>query len=290
MSLDTEARALLTQADRLARLQESLASSFARELATVLKQLERQIRVWALQHDATGNIAAARAATLRAELRDLLQAAGFRTLIDDASAAATERVLATLESGRDVTRVSRFATRDLARVEALRSAFLEAVVPQDEEMLIPLWRTVVQAIYAGRGRKDLIADLVDAMDRTEGEIATLYDTAVSVFTRQVQAIHAPEGSDALFLYAGPADVRLRPFCRERVGKVYSRREIDGWDNGQLPNPFVTLGGYNCRHALMAVPNDSSLAALHGSDQRVPAVTGDLKFAEAAKASNRRRAA
>lgn len=54
-----------------------------------------------------------------------------------------------------------------------------------------------------------------------------------------------------FRYAG-ASHRARPFCRERIGKVYSIEEIRAMDNGQgLPVEFF-CGGYNCRHRWVAV--------------------------------------
>lgn len=273
--LDAAAARLLSQADRLVRLQDTLSRSFARELAATLRDLERQIRVWALQQDATGQISAARAAVLRDNLRTLLRGAGYDRLIDDASAAATDRVLATL-TGRDVAAVQAFVTRDFTRIEALRTGFLRAVVPSEDEILAPLWRTVVYSLYSGRSRKALIDDLAAVIDKTEAQTATLYDTAVSAFTRQVQLLQTDDSPDALILYAGPADVRLRPFCRERVGKVFTRREMRAWDNGQLPNAEITLGGYNCRHVAMAVPAESPLAALYGTGERVPSVADALK--------------
>jgi len=44
----------------------------------------------------------------------------------------------------------------------------------------------------------------------------------------------------------------RPFCRERVGKVYSIEEIRAMDNGQGLAVEYFCGGWNCRHRWVAV--------------------------------------
>jgi len=43
----------------------------------------------------------------------------------------------------------------------------------------------------------------------------------------------------------------RPFCRERVGKVYSIEEIRAMDNGQGLAVEYFCGGWNCRHRWVA---------------------------------------
>jgi hypothetical protein len=80
----------------------------------------------------------------------------------------------------------------------------------------------------------------------------------------------------VFAYMGPADVKLRPFCRERVGKVFTREQIEAMDNGQMPNVFLSGGGYNCRHTFIAVSKVSTLRVLVGTDQRVPEIDAALQ--------------
>ena len=47
----------------------------------------------------------------------------------------------------------------------------------------------------------------------------------------------------------------RQFCKDRVGKVFTRSEIEGWKKlewqGKNDNydPFIDVGGYNCTHTL-----------------------------------------
>ncbi len=53
----------------------------------------------------------------------------------------------------------------------------------------------------------------------------------------------------------------RKFCRDRVGKVFSRKEIEGWRkldwDGKNENydPLTDVGGYNCTHTLDWITDD-----------------------------------
>ena len=64
------------------------------------------------------------------------------------------------------------------------------------------------------------------------------------------------GSDK-FRYSGSLIKDSRPFCQERAGKVYTKEEIEAWRDKSWAgkkegDPFVVLGGYNCRHFLVPV--------------------------------------
>lgn len=116
-----------------------------------------------------------------------------------------------------------------------------------------------------------VGGLVDELTDTVGEeIATLPSqlrtaaaTAIMMYYRTVaeQNYAAIEKQEELrFKYAGPpsGDPKIRPFCQGLMsqvegGRSWTRPEIDNMDNGQLPNVFVTCGGYNCRHQFVVLP-------------------------------------
>ncbi|NDD53810.1 hypothetical protein EBZ39_08010 [bacterium] len=56
------------------------------------------------------------------------------------------------------------------------------------------------------------------------------------------------------LYAGPRDARNRPFCAQRVNKVFPLEVVYNWDNGQGLPAYIYCGGYGCRHQLIPVEN------------------------------------
>ena len=64
------------------------------------------------------------------------------------------------------------------------------------------------------------------------------------------------------VYSGTLKDNSRPFCVERVNKVYSRAEIQGWEKLQFQgkpkigyDPFTDCGGFNCRHHLSFVSDE-----------------------------------
>ena len=153
-----------------------------------------------------------------------------------------------------------------------------------------LWRSLAQWLFTVRAPEAILQDLMDVFEDEIGNLQTLFDTQVSIFGRQVEALAtAGAGADQPFWYVGPVDLKTRPFCLERVGKVYTRDVIEAMDNHQLPNPFITGGGYNCRHSFLAV-QDAELAALANTGQVAPEFVARLAWVDAQKASRRRRAA
>lgn len=64
------------------------------------------------------------------------------------------------------------------------------------------------------------------------------------------------------IYSGTLMLDSRPFCRERVNRVFSREKIESWANLEFAgkpkigyNPLTDCGGYNCRHHLSWISNE-----------------------------------
>lgn len=273
----TEMDVLISEADKLARVADEISARYALELSRVLRDLERSLRELA-QDAATGSRTAlsrgVRAATLRREIQRALKAAGYSDLVNVATSYRLDLLVAQMERIRGAAQLAAFTSSDMVRILALKKLAQADLLNQGASIAHALWRTLVQGIYAQRPVADLVQDLADAVDIEESEARTLYDTAVNVFGRQVEAMKSKP--DDIFVYLGPADVKLRPFCRQHVGKVYTRDEINGMENGQLPNVFLTGGGYNCRHQFHAVSKVSTLRDLVGTGERVPEIEAALQ--------------
>jgi hypothetical protein len=97
-----------------------------------------------------------------------------------------------------------------------------------------------------------IGTVVPAIVRqAQTDIFTFYR---SVADRGYAIVQKSEPQALRYVYAGPpaTDPLIRVFCKRLMAQVvesrtWTRAEIDAMDNGQLPNVFVTCGGYNCRH-------------------------------------------
>jgi hypothetical protein len=272
--------ALLSEAEKLARVTDSLTSRYAFELSRVLRDLERELRRLALdslEGSQTALSRAVRAAKLRRQIQQALDASGYPQLARTATTGTLDRLVAQVEALRGAAKLAAFTTSDLSRILALKELAMIDVLGHGDEIAMAIWRTFAQGLFAARSPNDLLDDLAEAIDVELHEARTLYDTTVSVFGRQVELMKSKP--DDVFVYMGPLDRKTRPFCRERVGKVYTRAEIDAMDNKQLPNTFLTAGGYNCRHQFTAVSKLSTLRGLVGTGQRMPEVEERLREIE-----------
>ena len=111
---------------------------------------------------------------------------------------------------------------------------------------------------------DLIVAITDKLEATVGQATTLADTSLSMFYRTIQdrgyriiERDLPDSVVLKYRYAGPKDAFVRSFCvrclaETLAGKLWTRADIAALDNGQLPNVFLTCGGYNCRHQWLLV--------------------------------------
>ena len=281
----TDSQALLTEAEKLAKVADDVSASYASELGKVLRDLERELRSLAQDAIAGGKTAlsrAIRAAKLRRQIQTALKEAGYESLAERATSVSLDALVAQMEALRGAARLAAFTTPDLTRILALKELAKLDVLQQGQIIAQALWRTLAYGIFSQRPIRDLLDDLADAIDVELHEAGTLYDTTVNVFARQVEAMKSKE--DDVYAYLGPADIKTRPFCHQHLGKVYTKPEIDAMDNHQLPNTFLTGGGYNCRHSWIAVSKMSELRELVGTNQRMSEVAAQLSSVGTRKAA------
>jgi len=75
------------------------------------------------------------------------------------------------------------------------------------------------------------------------------------YDRQISKEYADQLELNYAVYSGTEMKATRPFCSARIGKVFTREEIEGWKALSFQgkpknyNPATDLGGYNCRHSL-----------------------------------------
>jgi hypothetical protein len=109
---------------------------------------------------------------------------------------------------------------------------------------------------AGLPFEQLVSTVADSMGKTLASARTWADTAVSTWYRTASSLQfdeiqkdTPGDKPLKFRYSGPEDLKTRPFCEALLvaDKSYTREQIDAMNNDQLPNVFITCGGYNCRH-------------------------------------------
>jgi hypothetical protein len=102
---------------------------------------------------------------------------------------------------------------------------------------------------------DLSESLAAYLQKSVAGAAGMAETAVATYYRMIadrgyQLIQEDLPQSVLrYRFYGPYDRLTRPFCKHLLqgGKSYTREQIDGMDNGQIPNVFITGGGFRCRH-------------------------------------------
>lgn len=265
---------LIRLADRIAKKADEASATFARGLTLVVRNTERQLAKVikdASEGASTAILKGRNASRTKIEIRNALEQAGYDGLIEDATGVPLDQmakaVLALRVADKELATTDAF----LARVEALKALYATDLLDMGQALANALWQATVRGIFGAQPVNKILEDLAAIIDDTEAHIRTLYDTSVSIFGRQVEALQAGNDPETLYVYLGPDDEKTRPFCHRHVGKVYARAEIDEMDNGQLDNVFLTGGGYNCRHGWIEVAKSSELTDLHGTGQRVPEI-------------------
>lgn len=127
----------------------------------------------------------------------------------------------------------------------------------------------------GQAVDEVSTEAHEAIDAYVTYSRSAYETALMTFAQAL----VTTGTDPVdaYLYLGPIDSRIRPFCLKTVGKVWSRERIDRMDNGITPNTFLRRGGPNCRH--LWVPAPASVLSLVDTGQVVNAgILDDVAFA------------
>jgi len=173
-----------------------------------------------------------------AEVKSRLKAAGVKT-----SYTAIDKVLIDAYAADTYTELRSLGTRYAASVG----------------------NTVYSNTIAGAALSDTIGDvrqlLVGGQDRAGRPLESHAKTIATTKYREVDSTlmkkKATEAGITKFVYVGSLIKDSRPFCVERAGETFTLDEIEGWANQEWAgkkegDPFVTRGGWNCRHQLSPV--------------------------------------
>ncbi len=269
---------------------DALVNQFALDLADVWGQMRRRIvQLTAQLTVERGRVVSTQvnlglARRVAQELQGVLEEAGYGTLIADALAEMGELARFQGLGQTRVARVQREAAWSAETLDAFHDLKLRELLEVPDAVLRRVEQTLLRGIVGAQDRAELLNELVEQLELTLPQVRTIYDTALSEFSRIAVVSTTPGRPEDAFLYEGPIDGLTRPFCLERVGKVYSRAAIDAMDNGQLDNTLITAGGYNCRHTWVPVAEGSELAPLADQDTYAGEwYAADVAEAEAARA-------
>ncbi len=105
----------------------------------------------------------------------------------------------------------------------------------------------------GTKRSVMIKQMENVLDsQFKAKAASYADTALRKYDRAVTMSVWEEGGLDKFEYFGPKDKRNSPFCAARVGKIFSKAEVDAMKN-PAGLPVKLYGGhFGCRHTFVPV--------------------------------------
>lgn len=160
-----------------------------------------------------------------------------------------------------------------------------------ESLLITMVREAQGIVERGRAtgqdRGEVAMEVGEVLGLLPGRMSRWADTALLEFSQYLimlnsknEGTRGPGQPPAGYLYTGPIDSRCRPFCLRTVGRVWSRARIDKMDNRQLPNTFLTRGGYHCRHLWRPVKDATLLATMDSGRPVSQVIQGQLVAATA----------
>jgi hypothetical protein len=136
-------------------------------------------------------------------------------------------------------------------------------------------------MLGGRTFEQAAVEISQRLQVALGESESLAATGISSFYRTVadrgyQIIETSLekiGRELRYRFYGPpaSDPLIRPFCealmtRVAAGRTWDRAEIDAMDNHQLPDVFITGGGWNCRHQWITASEGKEKEAGGGAER------------------------
>ena len=275
----TKTERLELQAAREASLIETLNDRFAREMGDVLKLANARVRELLRElREQDGRLVATKASLgrvlgLRRDILRALDESGYAALAESLTDGPLDELTRTVLRGNSIAQAAADLSKtDLTAIAAFKTVRFDELMRLEADLAGQLQRIVLDGTLGLRPVPHLVDDVADLFDTSLARARSTYDTAISIYSRQVDQLHATGEPGELFYYAGPLDTKTRPFCRARVGKVFPREELENADNGQMPNPLLTGGGFNCRHMPKRVSKlDTELQELAETGDRAPHV-------------------
>jgi len=215
-----------------------------------------------------------RAHSLRIDIRKWLKKNGYYESLTEFGNKYNDVILKSRQYYDSMGLDGAFTARDLGTLAKLKMDDLNFLVARDKDVINLTYKEVINSIYSKsdwRGLADRLKSLhTDTVLSSGAKLngllkkynSTYAFTAFSGFDRRIQTIKAEQYGMDLFYYSGSLLMDSREFCVNRVGKVFTKKEIDSWNqmgpwNGKAEgrDVWTFLGGWNCGHILSPVTEE-----------------------------------
>ena len=146
-----------------------------------------------------------------------------------------------LKAGKQIT----FTDNDYEKLVAANQVDFSFV---DDAMRDAVQKEFTKSINSDYSFSQLRSKLIKR-DVGDATAYTQANTIVAQFDNAYMAENAQQAGFKKFKYDGSLKANTRPFCRDRIGKLFTLDELSKMDNKQGLPVLYSLGGYNCTHYL-----------------------------------------
>jgi len=158
----------------------------------------------------------------------------------------------------DLGEAVKFTSIDDKMMQALQDSYYADFVSLSDTNKNKVVQQMYNQVIAGSHYSELVDTITNAViglksvtGRPLSQYSTLY--ARDMVMNYHNSVMLKKGEDAdfdTFLYMGTVMKSSRQFCIERVGKAYTKEQINSWTfswAGKSGPAMTNRGGYNCRH-------------------------------------------
>lgn len=238
------------QADRAIALLEEIRAALSRQIETLVARLATEPGTGALAKD---KVALANATKVRQQVFAAMQKLG----VEPALTVAEERSAAAAREAARAVNLGTFEPDTVGMLDKIVSGQLDEVTATFKEAEAQIARAMRIGTTTGAPLNELIREVGATIDASFSKAQAAVDSAVMGANRLVRFEAGEKAADAsgeeyVYLYEGPDDAKIRPFCKAHIGRAYTKAALERMDAGSnQPGPVrIFLGGYRCRHMLV----------------------------------------
>lgn len=196
-------------------------------------------------------------------INQILEKSGFDDLIKEQAKALGDLSAKILEDGGKQGFAAKYSSTSSQAYEMLLAGASRGTLSLQSEVASTLERALLSSVSGTMDKSALLDTLESQLDISTRKAETLIDTTLRAFNRDLSVNYATENGVKWFAYMGPDDSINRDFCNHFVGTrvtldILKEHENDFGREGQPSPVTVYLGGYNCRHSLVALVDQESI--------------------------------
>lgn len=226
--------------------------TFALQLATTMRKLERNLTDFIQANQITGTVDTALA---RQQIEQILVQSGY---YETTGALLNEGYQAVVDDSAELYnklygKNFQFQDVSLQQLQALKNLDLEQYTQLAGQAVTEINRALTDlqfgSINFSQAFSIIREQVVDKLERYAG---TWLTTGLSGIYRESSITLALDNDIKKFQYVGTIIATSRPFCKKHLGEVKTIEEWNTLDNGQLAPISTYMGGWNCRHSFIGV--------------------------------------